>query len=317
MRALVTGSAGQDGYLLSNALLKRGWDVTGSKLSHEVLVTGHPLNSEQVVDLDVSDAFSVANLIGQIKPDVIYHLAGITSVGFSIKEPELTKSVNVGGTRNILESVLKQGLSDTLVVHAASTEIFSDQGGVILETSDLGPRSPYGESKAEAFELCNAYRARGVKATNAILANHESFLRPVEFVTGKIANGVAQISLAQASDLILGNTDVTKDWSAATDIVEGLALIGEQSFVGDLILASGVSTHLQDIIKEAFAYVGILNWQDYVKSDASLVRAGESKSIQIDPSKAFTEIGWKASTPTSQWVGEMVQHHLDQLSSSN
>lgn len=314
MRALVTGAAGQDGYLLSEALLKRGWDVTGSKLNHEILVSGHPLTSRQVVDLDVSDSASVANLIGQLKPEVIYHLAGITSVGFSIKEPELTKSVNVGGTRNILESVLKHGLTATLFVHAASTEIFSDQVGVISETSDLGPRSPYGESKAEAFELCHEYRTRGIKATNAILANHESFLRPVDFVTGKIANGVARISLGLDSDLILGNTDVAKDWSAATDIVEGLILIGEQGFVGDVILASGVSTHLQDIIKEAFAYVGISNWQDYVKSDAALVRAGESKSIQIDPSRAFAELGWKAFTPTSQWVGEMVQHHLDALS---
>ena len=317
MRALVTGIAGQDGYLLSKSLLKRGWDVTGSKLKHEILVSGHPLTSGHVVDLDVSDSVSVENLIGQLKPDVIYHLAGITSVGFSIKEPELTKSVNVGGTRNVLESVLTHGLTDTLVVHAASTEIFSDQVGVISETSDLVPRSPYGESKAEAFELCRSYRARGVKVTNAILANHESFLRPVDFVTGKIAYGVARISLGLDSDLTLGNTDVAKDWSAATDIVDGLVLIGEHGFVGDVILASGVSTHLQDIIKEAFAYVGIPNWQDYVKSDAELVRAGESTSIQIDPSLAFNELGWKTSTQMSQWVGEMVQHHLDQLSSSN
>ena len=245
---------------------------------------------------------------------MIYHLAGITSVGFSIKEPEFTKSVNVGGTRNVLESVLKHGLNDTLVVHAASTEIFSDQGGTISENSDLGPRSPYGESKAEAFELCRTYRARGVKATNAILANHESFLRPVDFVTGKIANGVAQISLGLASDLTLGNTDVAKDWSAATDIVKGLILIDVKDFVGDVILASGVSTHLQDIIKEAFGYVGILNWQDYVKSDASLLRNGESRSIQIDPSLAFTELGWKTSTPTSHWVGEMVAYALNRNS---
>ena len=317
MRALVTGIAGQDGYLLSESLIKRGWEVTGSKLKHEILVSGHPLASGQVVDLDVRDAVSVEKLIGQIKPDVIYHLAGITSVGFSIKEPELTKSVNVGGTRNLLESVLKHGLIGTLVVHAASTEIFGDQGGMISETSALGPRSPYGESKAEAFELCQEYRDRGVKATNAILANHESFLRPIDFVTAKIANGVARISLGLDSDLILGNTDVAKDWSAATDMVEGLVLIGELGFVGDVILASGVSTHLQDIIKEAFGYAGIPNWQDYVKSDAALVRAGESKSIQIDPSLAFNELGWKASTPASQWVGEMVQHHLDQISLSN
>jgi len=311
MRALITGVAGQDGYLLSGALLKRDWDVIGSKLSHEALVPGHPLTSGQVVDLDVSDSVSVEKIIDQIKPDIIYHLAGITSVGFSIKEPELTKSVNVSGTRNVLESVLKHGLNDTLVVHAASTEIFSDQGGVISETSDLEPRSPYGESKAEAFELCRTYRALGVKATNAILANHESFLRSIDFVTGKIANGVAQISLGLASDLTLGNTDISKDWSAATDIVNGLVQIGQQGFVGDVILACGVSTHLQDIIKEAFAYVGISNWHDYIKSDATLVRVGESKTIQIDPSLAFAELGWKTSTPISIWVGEMVQHHLD------
>jgi GDPmannose 4,6-dehydratase len=317
MRALVTGAAGQDGYLLASALLKQGWDVHGSKLSHEVLVPGHPLISGHVIDLDISDAVSVDHSIGHLKPDVIYHLAGITSVGFSIKEPEVTKSVNVGGTRNILESVLTHGLKDTLVVHAASTEIFSDQGGVISEASDLGPRSPYGESKAEAFELCRVYRARGVKATNAIMANHESFLRSVDFVTGKIANGVARISLGLQTELTLGNTDVAKDWSAATDIVEGLLLIGEQGFVGDVILASGTSTHLEDIINEAFAYVGISNWQDRIKSDEDLVRSGESKVIQINPTLAFTELGWKALTPTSQWVGEMVQHHLDQLSSSN
>ena len=317
MRALVTGIAGQDGYLLSEALLKRGWNVVGSKLSHEVLIAGHPLSSEQVVELDVVDSASVEKLIGQLNPDVIYHLAGITSVGFSVKEPELTKAVNVGGTLNILDSIVKHELSNTLVVHAASTEIFNEHNDVISESSDLGPRSPYGESKAEAFELCRTYRARGVKVTNAILANHESFLRPVDFVTGKIANAVARISLGLETDLTLGNTDVAKDWSAAADIIEGLVLIGEHGFVGDVILASGSPTHLQDIIKDAFAYVGITNWQDYVKSDAALIRAGERKSIQIDSSLAIAKLGWRTSTPTSQWVGEMVQHQLDQLSSSS
>jgi GDPmannose 4,6-dehydratase len=314
MRALITGVAGQDGYLLAASLVKRGWDVTGSKLSHENLSARPVLDPAHVVDLDVTNSFSVDEVIENSRPDVIYHLAGITSVGFSIKEPELTKSVNGGGTLNILESVKKHALTNTLIVHAASTEIFSDQQDVISELSEIDPRSPYGESKALAFEACRQAREGGLKVTNAILANHESFLRPVDFVTGKIAHGVARISLGMESDLVLGNIDVSKDWSAATDVVEGLILIAEQKFVGDVILASGISTQLRDIIKEAFSYVGISNWQDYVKSDATLVRTGESKSIQIDPSKAFTELGWKASTQRSKWVGEMVQYHLDALS---
>jgi GDPmannose 4,6-dehydratase len=314
MRALITGVAGQDGYLLTAALVKRGWDVTGSKLSHESLAPGHVLDSKSLVDLDVTDSSSVGELIGTIRPDVIFHLAGITSVGFSMKEPDLTESVNVGGTLNILESVRKQALTDTLIVHAASTEIFNDKENLISESSLIEPRSPYGESKALAFEACRQARQDGLKVTNAILANHESFLRPVDFVTGKIAHGVARISLGMQPDLVLGNIDVSKDWSAASDVVEGLVLIAEREFVGDVILASGTSTNLTDIIREAFKYVGIENWQDFVKSDAELVRTGESKSIQIDPSKAFAELGWRASTQTSQWVGEMVQYHLDALS---
>jgi GDPmannose 4,6-dehydratase len=316
MRALITGVAGQDGYLLAAALVKRGWDVTGSKLSNETLAPGHVLDSAHVVDLDVTNSSSVDEVIGSSRPDVIYHLAGITSVGFSIKEPELTKSVNVGGTLNVLESVRKQALTNTLIVHAASTEIFSEKEELISEESEIKPRSPYGESKAMAFEACRQARTSGLKVTNAILANHESFLRPVDFVTGKIAHGVASISLGMQSDLALGNIDVSKDWSAASDVVEGLVLIAERNYVGDVILASGASTNLTDIIREAFKYVGIENWQDFVKSDAALVRAGESKSIQIDPSKAFADLGWRASTQTSQWVGEMVQHHLDSLSAA-
>jgi GDPmannose 4,6-dehydratase len=313
MRALVTGVAGQDGYLLSAELINRGWDVTGSKLNSEALVSNHPLTSSEVIDLDVSDAVLVHEAIGATKPDVIFHLAGITSVDFSIREPELTNAVNVGGTRNILESILQQGLLNTHVIHAASTEIYSNQETIVSEASLIGPRSPYGESKAMAFSICRDYRNRGLKATNAVLANHESFLRSVDFVTGKIANGVARISLGLQDQITLGNIDVAKDWSAATDIVEGLILISEKQFVGDVILASGQPTHLEDLIQTAFAHVGITNWKDYVRSDAALVRAGESKLIRIDTSKALTELGWTASKPMAQWMGEMVQYQLDQL----
>jgi GDPmannose 4,6-dehydratase len=315
MRALVTGVAGQDGYLLSAELKTRGWEVTGSKLNYETLLTNHPLTSSELIDLDVGDAESVHEVIRVVEPDVIFHLAGISSVDFSIREPELTNAVNVGGTRNILESVLQQGLFKTHVIHAASTEIYSNQETIVSESSPLGPRSPYGESKAMAFEVCRDYRGRGLMATNAVLANHESFLRSVDFVTGKIANGVARISLGLQDQITLGNIDVAKDWSAATDIVEGLILISEKQFVGDVILASGQPTRLEDLIQTAFAHVGIVNWKDYVKSDTALVRAGESKLIRIDTSKALSELGWHAVTPMAQWMGEMVQCQIDQLKS--
>ena len=314
MRALITGVAGQDGTLLSQLLIREAWNVTGSRMSSEKLRSDHPLDSGQVVELDVTDADAVLGVIRKTKPDVIFHFAGITSVGFSIKNPELTHAVNVGGTKNILAAVRGCELTETLVIHAASTEIFDKASGVISEISPLGPQSPYAESKAKAFQLCAEYRTSGMKVTNAILSNHESYLRSVDFVTGKIAHGVAKISAGLDSTIALGNIDVEKDWSAANDVVQGLFEIAEQRFVGDVILASGTSTNLQDFIREAFAHVGISDWQSYLERDEELIRSGEAKQIQIDPSKALEVLGWQATTPISVWVGEMVDYHLRQLS---
>jgi GDPmannose 4,6-dehydratase len=313
MRALITGVAGQDGTLLSQLLLLEGWDVTGSRMPNETLRSDHPLNSGQVVELDVRDASAVLKVIANTKTEVIFHFAGITSVGFSIQNPELTHEVNVGGTQNILDAVKECGLMDTLVIHAASTEIFDKSSGVISETSPFDPQSPYAESKAKAFQMCAEYRDSGMKVTNAILSNHESYLRPVDFVTGKIALGVAKISAGLESKIALGNIDVEKDWSAASDVVQGLFQIADQRFVGDVILASGTSTNLQEFIREAFAHVGISDWQSYLETDESLVRSGEAKQIQIDPAKALEVLEWRATTPMSVWVGEMVDYQSTQL----
>jgi GDPmannose 4,6-dehydratase len=310
MRALITGVAGQDGTLLSSLLVGRQWEVNGSKLPNETLGHDHPLPSKQVVDLDVRNSDAVSEVISMLRPDVIFHFAGVTSVGFSIQNPELTREVNVGGTQNVLDSVSACGLVETLIVHAASTEIFDKSSGVISETSGLNPKSPYAESKAEAFELCVEHRNSGLRVTNAVLSNHESHLRTDDFVTGKIAAGVAKISKGVESKIFLGNTDVEKDWSAASDVVQGLLQIAEQRYVGDLILASGTSTNLQDVIKEAFNHVGIVDWQNYIETDQSLVRTGEAKQIRIDPSKAFEVLGWKATTPMAVWISEMVDYHL-------
>jgi GDPmannose 4,6-dehydratase len=314
MRALITGVAGQDGTLLSQLLLLQGWDVTGSRLPNETLRSDHPLNSGLVVELDVCDASAVLEMIRETKPDVIFHFAGITSVGFSIQNPELTHAVNVGGTQNILDAVKECELTDTLVINAASTEIFDKSSGDISEASPLHPRSPYAETKARAFQMCAEYRDSGMKVTNAILSNHESYLRSTDFVTGKIALGVARISVGLDSKIALGNIDVEKDWSAASDVVQGLFKIAEQCFVGDVILASGTSTNLQGFIRAAFAHVGISDWQNYIETDESLVRTGEVRQIQIDPSKALEVLGWQATTPMFVWVGEMVDYQINLLS---
>lgn len=316
MRALITGAAGQDGTLLSEELLALNWDLVGTKLASEVLSEDHPLYGSQVEILDITDFDSVKRVVASAKPEVIFHLAGISSVGFSIENPALTKSVNVGGVENFLKVLSDAQFSNTHFINAATVEIYDAAKGVITESSSLGPQSPYAQSKSEGYLLCRAARQTGLPTTNAILSNHESYLRPVEFVTGKIANGVARISLGLDARIELGNIDVAKDWCSARDIVAGLVSIASKQFVGDVILASGESTNLTEIIREAFSYVGIENWHDYITFKESLIRKDERREIRIDPSLAKRELDWSTTTPLRDWVGEMVQHHIDSLGES-
>ena len=312
MRALITGVAGQDGTLLSAALINSGWEVFGTHLPNETLPTEHALGSDSLAHLDVTDATQVTRIVQEVSPDVVFHLAGITSVSASIKDPELTFAVNFGGTQNLLDAIWRYA-PDSLFIHAASTEIYDSSSGVISESSELAPRSPYAESKASAYKAVITARANGLRATNAVLSNHESYLRSSDFVTGKIASGVAQIQLGLQDTLPLGNIDVEKDWSSAHDIVGGLVEIAKRGFVGDVILASGKSTSLIEIIEKSFAYVGNQDWRSFVETESDLVRHGENKSIHIDPSYAAEALNWRVTTSTDEWVGEMVQHHLNKL----
>ena len=316
MRALITGVAGQDGTLLSNALLGKNWEVVGTKLESEALHPTCRLEEGTVVNLDITNQLDVRQTIANIKPDVIFHFAAITSVAFSNKEPELTSKVNIGGTRNILNALNDDLDKGILLIHAASTEIYDPSAGAITESSELLPRSPYAKSKAEAYQLCIEARDKGLRVSNAVLSNHESYLRTSDFVTGKIAEGVAKISLGLEQKISLGNLDVQKDWSSAKDIVDGLIAIAERHFIGDVILASGTTTHLREFIAAAFDSVGINEWGRFISIDQDLVRTGESKEILIDPAKAKKVLGWETRTPLKTWVSEIVDFKLSELVSS-
>ena len=316
MRALITGVAGQDGTLLSKELLRNGWVVFGTKLPFEELHQTHALSDSLIIDLDITDAKELQTTLLDCKPNVIFHFAAMSSVGGSWKECARTMHVNLVGTANLLESIADNAPHAHLI-NAASTEIFGSESKNLDENSALAPNSPYGISKAAAFELCNAYRDRKmVKATNAILANHESYLRSDTFVTGKIAKCVARISLGLENEMVLGNIDVSRNWSAASDFMLAFRKIAETNYIGNIILANNSSTHLSDIIRSAFESVSICDWENYVRTSEELVRQNDTRSQTIDTSVAKKYLDWEATTPMNVWIGEMVAHHVRELKSS-
>lgn len=300
MRALITGAEGQDGHFLSWELRGRGHDV--------VMTALYPAPDDGHHGLDVTDAAAVEALIVEMMPDVVFHLAAVSSVTYAEQNPELAHAVNVGGVANVL-TALARFAPACLFVNASSVEVYAPATAPLVEESPLGGSNAYARTKQKALELVRAARRAGAPATNAILSNHESALRGPQFVMGKIGRGVAAVVRGDQPNVVLGNLDVERDWSYAGDICHGMVRIAELGYVGDVILASGSTVRLEDVVRVAFAAGGIADWQAHVTTDAALVRS-EGLVRRLDVTRARTELNWQATTPLETWVGDIVRAFL-------
>ena len=148
-------------------------------------------------------------------------------------------------------------------------------------------------------------------ASNGILFNHESPHRGEAFVTRKITRAVARIKLGQQDKLHLGNIDSRRDWGFAGDYVEAMWLMLQQAQPDDYVIATGQAHSVREFLVAAFEHVG-LNWQDYVVTDAQLLRPAEVDVLCGDATKARTLLGWQPKVGFEELVRMMVEHDLSE-----
>ena len=181
------------------------------------------------------------------------------------------------------------------------------------ETTRFYPRSPYGVAKVYGHYITLNYReSYDMFATNGILFNHESPRRGIEFVTRKITNAVARISLGKQDKLELGNLDAKRDWGYAGDFVEAMYLMLQQDKPDDFVIGTGESHSVAEFAEEAFKEVGITDFEKYIVSNhPKHMRPAEVDYLIGDASKAEKVLGWKPKTSFSELVSMMVKSDLE------
>jgi len=188
---------------------------------------------------------------------------------------------------------------------ASSSEMF----GQVRETpqtelTPFHPRSPYGCAKVFGHDIVVNYReSYGLHASSGILFNHEGPRRGLEFVTRKVTNAVARITLGLQTEVVLGNLDSKRDWGYAGDYVKAMWLMLQQDDPDDYVVATGVA--------RAFAEVGIDDWRPYVRQDPKFLRPAEVDLLIGDPTKARTKLGWEPEVDFPALVKMMVAHDLE------
>jgi GDPmannose 4,6-dehydratase len=313
--ALICGVSGQDGSYLAALLLSKGYAVFGTSRDAQ----GSSFTNlrklgiqDQIALLSMvpEDFRSVLVALRKSNPDEIYYLAGQSSVGLSFEQPAETMQSITMGTLNILEGcrMLETANKSMKVYHAGSGECFGDtQGQPANEVTPFYPMSPYAVAKSSAYWLVNNYReAYSLFACTGILFNHESALRPERFVTQKIVRAVKRIAQGSTEKLKLGRLDIARDWGWAPEYVEAMWLMLQQEKPHDYVIATGVTMSLEEFVQAAFAQAG-LNWRDYVQQDPALFRPTDLAIGKADPTKAYRELGWKATTKGVDVVKKMYE----------
>jgi len=317
-RALITGITGQDGAYLTKLLFDKGYDISGTyrRLSTPNFWRLEYLDVFDKVNLipaDLSDAGSMIEALRISEPDEVYHLAAQSFVEASFEIPVATGDITGLAVTRILEAI-RQNCNDAKFYFAATSEMFGKTGlhndRPLREIDTFCPMSPYAAAKLYGYWITKTYReGYHTFAVNGILFNHESPLRGLEFVTRKVANEVAKISLGLSKELKLGNLNAKRDWGYAPEYVESMWVMLQQKKPDDYVIATGESHSVKELVKKAFEAAG-LDYQEYVRVDTRFLRPLDVPCLAGDHSKAQKKLGWKPKTGFNKLVEIMVNEEI-------
>ena len=315
-RALITGITGQDGSYLAELLLDKGYDVIGmvrrsSTLNFERI--GHLQDDVELVPGDLLDEVSMIHILRNHRPDEVYNLAAQSFVQTSFSQPVLTGETTALGVTRLLDAI-RLADHEVRFYQASSSEMF---GKVVevpqKESTPFYPRSPYGVAKLYGHWITVNYReSYGMHASSGILFNHESPRRGLEFVTRKIANGVARIKLGLDPEIRLGNLDAQRDWGFAGDYVDAMWRMLQQDEPSDFVVSTDETHSVREFCELAFGRVG-LNWEDHVVIDERFFRPAEVELLVGDATRAREVLDWTAKTSFAELVHMMVDADLENV----
>ena len=333
-RAIITGITGQDGAYLAQLLLEKGYEVYGTyrRISsvnfwriEELGIAGNP--KLHLVDYDLTDISAGIRLLQKAEPSEVYNLAAQSFVQVSFEQPVTTAEITGIGALNLLEAIRIVN-PKIRFYQASSSEMFGKVQSIPQnEETPFYPRIPYGVAKLFAHWMTINYReSYNIFAASGILFNHESPLRGKEFVTRKITDAFAKISLGMLDVLELGNLDAKRDWGYAKEYVEGMRLMLQANEPDTFVLATNRTETVRDFVTMAGKAAGFeLDWQGKAEEEVGIDKVSGKMLVRVNPKfyrpaevellignpeKAKRVLGWQPKTTLEELCELMVTEDI-------
>ena len=310
-KVFITGINGFAGSHLAEALLELGAEVHGLVRRKSVPIHSNLKNVRGKVTLHTGNLLSekkINEIIHEINPNVIFHLAAESFVPTSFREPGLVVNTNLAGTVHVLEACI--GLKGLEAVHLAGS---SEQYGLVKpedcpinEDTELKPMSVYAITKI-GLELAGKHYFRAFSVPVIITRgfNHTGPRRGQEFVTSVTTRQVAKALLRGEKTFRIGNMDSFRDFTDVRDMVKGYMLAVEKGKKGEAYaLCSGKTIRIKDLVELAMKLHGV---EMRVEVDPKRGRPSDVPILLGDYSKAKQEFGWEPVIPITRTLKDMVE----------
>ena len=314
-RALITGVTGFVGSHLAEYLLKEGVEVHGiarwrSKLDN----IEHIKNNIQLINADMSDGHSLERVIGESKPDYIFHLASQSFVPMSWWAPADTMETNAIGTIHLFEAIRKSGIDAKIQVAGSSEEygmIYPNELP-IKETNPLRPLSTYGVSKVAQDKLSYQYhKSYGLKIVVTRAFNHTGPRRGEVFATSNFAKQIAEIEKGKEPIIYVGNLDARRDFSDVRDVVRAYWLALEKCEFGEVYnICSEKTRAIREILN---LLLSMTNKNVEVRQDPSRMRPSDVEVLQGDCSKFKKQTGWRPTIPFERTMEDLLNYWRERV----
>lgn len=311
---LVTGIAGYIGSHTAVALLKNGYDLVGmdnfynsspSALEAVKTITGKDF---AFYNADLRDKEGMRRIFTENRIDAVIHFAGLKAVGESVKKPLLYFQNNIIGTLNLLELMAEYGVKR--IVFSSSATVYGEPKEVpINENAPNGTTNPYGRTKLYIEGMIKDICAADVDFSAALLRYFNPIGAHESGLIGENPNGIpnnlmpriCQTAKGIMKELTVFGDDYptpdgtgVRDYIHVCDLADGhiAALKKLESTSGVCVynLGTGTGYSVFELIN-TFVRVNSVD----VPYKVCPRRAGDVPEMYADPTKAFTELGWKAT----------------------
>jgi len=300
-------------------LLTGGKGFVGGRLTHKLGQT-HP---NWIIDapggpsdpggraLDVTDSHAVDAWLDTHQPNIIVHLAALSAVTASVRDPRLAWRVNLDGVLNVVLG-MQRTVPDAHLLFISSAEVYGaslNGAGATDESALLQPVNPYAASKAAADLLVRQAAWTGLSTTVARPFNHTGPGQTEAFVAPSFAGQIARIEAGQAPPVIMvGSLDDERDFLDVDDVVSAyVAMIEARATCGrgDVFnVASGRSIRIGDILEHLLSLAKV---SIDVEVDPSRLRAASIPRVLGDAGKLRNELGWKPVTALQQSLAAILE----------